>query len=576
MKSFLAILPIGASLVACASELQRYPLKDPVWYDDDQRPVSVDCVPDPEEPGKSLCRPEDYISPFAWDVADKTVFRPIVKFFAMDFGGEAANVNALDEVPNSSWFQNRIGVRPMTPEDVRVGSCGDKPIDPTTATPGAWLIDLGKPNGANPGFRVNIEGVGKFMLKVDAAGEGEKATGATAIASRIYHAAGWWSVCDSVVYVPRNVFKLKEGLKFANNSGEERPFTTDALNTMLDGAEKRGDLVRMVASKWLPGRTIGPFRYEDTRDDDPNDVIPHEDRRDLRGARLIAAWLGHFDSREQNTMTVWLSANEKEKDSSPGHTRHYYLDFGDCFGSHWEWESLNRRINHSFYFDPGHVGADLFTLGIIERPWDVQKSKPGLEWFDYYRADFEPEAWKGGYPNPAFARMTERDGAWAARIISRFSDEHLRAAVTVGRYSDPVKSDYLVKTIAARRDAIRKRYFSKLSPISDVRVNGRQICATDLARQSDTWTREAFRYAAVQKHGADLAQNTRRSVTLRAYGELCVEVGDVGGGGSDDNPSRYTVVEVRNGVAPGPLRLHLYDLGAERGLKLVGIERPEE
>jgi hypothetical protein len=573
-----------AALLAtgCSTTIRRFPLREAIWVDDDTRPVSLPCRADPEDPKKKICRPEEYVSPFAWDVADKTLFRPLVKLFAADVGFEAKNVNALDEVPDSSWFQNRIGVRPMTVDDVRRGSCGKNNIDPKRSADGTWVIDLGKANGANPGFRVNIEGVGKFMLKADQSREGEKATGATAIASRLYHAAGWWTVCDTVVYLRRSLLKLTPGLQYADNSGIKRPFDEAKLDAILGDAQTRGDEIRMVASRWLPGRTIGPFEYEETREDDPNDVIPHEDRRDLRGARLMAAWLGHFDSREQNTMTTWASEDPHDKDASPGHTIHWYIDLGDCFGSHWEWESLNRRIGHSYYFDPGDVGLDFITLGMWTRPWDRQVSYPDVAMFDYFRADFEPDAWKGGYPNPAFARMTERDGAWAARIISRFDDDLIAAAVQVGDYTDPKATAFLTKTLEARRDAIRKRYFANLSPVADVRVHaapdGAEVCATDLARQSATWPETRFHYAATLWTGVSLERRAAVSVTTKPAGEVCVSLPRLAKDKSlpDADPARYAVLDVQNGVAPGPLRMHFYDLGADRGYKLVGIERPDD
>ncbi len=573
--SLASLVALGGSL-GCAGVVRRFALRDPVWVDEDLRPVSVPCRPDPEHPGKKLCRPEEYVSPFAWDVADKTVFRPIAKFFAADAGFEARNVNSMDEVPDSSWFTNRIGLRPMIVDDILRGSCGKNNIDPAKSAPGTWVIDLGKANGANPGFRVNIEGVGKFMLKADQAVEGEKATGATAIASRFYNAAGWWTVCDTVVYLHRSLLKLTPGLMFADNSGVKRLFGQAELDGILDAAQTRGDLVRMVASRWLSGRTLGPFEYEETRKDDPNDVIAHEDRRDLRGARLMAAWLGHFDSREQNTMTTWAALAKDAKDASPGHTIHWYIDLGDCFGSHWEWESLNRRIGHSYYFDPGDVALDFITLGIPTRPWDRQVSNPAFEVFDYFRADFEPDAWKGGYPNPAFARMTELDGAWAARIISRFDDERIAATVKLGDYTDSRHTAFLTKTLIGRRDAIRRRYFANLSPVTDVRVSGDQVCGTDLARETGTWPEADFRYAGQMWSGGQLTQKRALTVAPAAKGEVCVTLPRLvdDKGVKDDDESRYAVVDVENGLAPGPLRMHFYDLGKERGYKLVGIERP--
>jgi hypothetical protein len=40
-----------------------------------------------------------------------------------------------------------------------------------------------------------------------------------------------------------------------------------------------------------------------------------------------------------------------------------------------------------------------------------------------------------------------------------------------------------------------------------------------------------------------------------------------------DAAERYVVLDITNGYAPGPLRVHLYDLG-DQGYALAGIERP--
>jgi hypothetical protein len=427
---------------------------------------------------------------------------------------------------------------------------------------------------------VRVEGLGKFMLKADIAAEPERATGATAIAARLYHAAGWWAPCDSVVYLRPSILKLKPGLKYADNSGVERPFDQAALEGVLARAARRGDQIRMVASRWLPGRTLGPFKYEGTRDDDPNDVIPHEDRRDLRGARLLAAWLNHFDSREQNTMDTWLAVNEDDEESSPGHVRHYYIDFGDCLGSQWDWDEISRRLGHAYYFDPGYVAEDLLTLGVIERPWDrVRRSKAG-DLFGYFSAEgFEPDAWRGGYPNPAFARMTEADGAWAARILARFTPELVEAAVSAGDYSEARHARFLTDALIRRQRAILERYLSRLSPIADLRVFGQtELCGVDLARRAGLGRAEAFWYAAAVVDGPELSLRARPEVRPAPDGAICLSLPHVAddGGAPDEAPSRYVIVDIKSSYAAGPLRAHLYDLGPRRGYRLVGIERPED
>ncbi len=562
----------------CGASTRRFALKAPLVRDTDVDPVYVPCHEEEDDKDKTkkkkVCTPEPYESPFAWDGANQIVFRPLARVFAVDPAGESLNVNAFDEVADSAWFTNRMGTVPYGVDDLTRGLC-EKELDGDSAQDGAWPIDQGKPNGANPGFRVNVPGAGKFMLKSDPEGEGERATGATSIAARMYYALGWWSPCDSVVYFKPSALKLKPGLKVTDNSGVTRDFDEKMLHKILDGAQHRGELVRMVASKWLPGRTLGPFTYDGKRKDDPNDVIAHEDRRDLRGARVLAAWLNHFDSREQNSMDTWMALDAKNADSAPGHVRHWYIDLGDCFGSQWAEDQISRRLGFSHYLDLQHVGEDFITAGAIVRPWERAVRKGTFGYFSV--RDFEPDVWKGGYPNPAFLRMQEHDGAWATRKIARFRDEHIVAAVKIGKYTDPVDTDFLVTTLIQRRDIILKRYFAKLSPVGEMKTSATgELCGTDLARYAGVFDDASFRYVAKVYTGASFTAAGDAPVRAEKDGNLCVTVAHraTDGGIPDNDASRYVVVDLANGQAPGILRAHLYDLGPKKGFVLVGVERP--
>jgi hypothetical protein len=483
----------------------------------------------------------------------------------------------LDEVADSAWFTNRIGAHPMSLDEIKAGACEPKEIlDGETAGEGAWVIDKGKANGASLGFRVNIPGKGKYLFKTDPKGQPERATAASVIGAAAYDAVGFYTSCEQVVYFKPSVLKLTPHLRYENNSGIERDFDQAALNSVLDEATKRGELVRMQASAWLPGQLLGPFTYEGTRDDDPNDVIDHRDRRELRGGRLLAAWLHHFDAREQNSMDSWIADAGKKgpPDSSPGFVRHYYLDTSDCLGSEWDWDGISRRFGHSYLLDWGDIGQDFITLGIPTRPWEKVKRAPGHEKFGYFDvATFVPEDWKNEYPNPAFSRMTERDGAWMARILARFTPDMVRALAGMGRFSDSSDTAYIATVLEGRLERILQRYLTHLSPLADVHVEGQaSLCSVDLARVRGLRSATSFRYSAV-------AGGRALSVTTQPNGPVCVALPRLPAaadpGVRDDAPARYLVVTIANAVASGPLVAHLYDLGPARGYKLVGIERPE-
>jgi hypothetical protein len=554
----------------CGGASPRFPPHDPLWVDRDDRPYSVPCSKDDD--GERRCMPEEYVSPLIWDAVDNTVFLPISSFLGVERRGESVNVNSFDETPDSSWFQNRIGKRPVNRDELLRGACSESsalnPDDPD----GSWLIDMGKQNGATPGFRVRTPGGGKFLLKADVAAVVERASAASVIGSRLYNAAGYYTPCERIIYVRPELFTLKPGLRSTDNSGVTRHFDAATLKRILANGAWRDGRVRLAASQWLPYPILGPFTYEGTRSDDPNDVVPHEDRRELRGGRLLAAWLNHFDSREQNTMSTWIAAGPDKK-SSPGHIRHYYLDFSDSFGSEWDWDGISRRLGHSYYLDAGDIVEDFFTLGLLDRPWDRARRTPGALLFGYYTArDFDPEAWKPGYPNPAFSNMTEHDGAWMARVIARFTPQDLHALVQLADFSDPKHAALLERALVDRQQLILRRYFARLSPLADATISGTELCAVDLSRRAHVYAPRAYRYRAVRSDSASssAAESAASALAVRSTRDdvICVQLGPAAAA------PHYLTVRIHNGVTTGPLEAHMYALGRQ-GYRLVGVQRPE-
>jgi hypothetical protein len=570
----LAFCIIGC--IACASPHPPFPLRAPFVVDTDLRPVSVPCRIDPKskEARHWDCAPREYVSPFVWDQVDNLWFSPLSRTLSVDVSGEARNVNSLDEVPDSSWFTNRPHAVIDTEVGAAPGACTvDDMLPRDHVRDGAWLIDHGKDNGSTPGFRIKVPEKGTYMLKADDEGKPERASAAAVIGAAIYHVLGFNTSCEQIVVLRKAQLKLKEGLKVVDNDGISHPFDDKALDKALASTTQiRGGLVRMQASKWLPGLTIGPFRYIGTRSDDPNDVIDHADRRELRGSRVLAAWLDHWDAREQNSMDIWLASDPSDKHSSPGLVLHYVLDTGDTLGGDVSVAEMSRRLGYSYDLDFAEIGRSLVTFGAIEQPWDRARPMRGREKFNYFRAtDFVPERWKPLYPNPAFSRMTERDAAWMARRIARFSPGDVRRMIALGQWSDPGDADYLTGVLLERQRRILVRYLGKLSPLGDVHTDGaNRICATDFARLRGIGA--SFRYAIVERGGgasvelpAEVADDGAVCFTPRS-----VVTADL----AESDPARIVTIEVRNGTAAGPLVIHTYDLG-RRGVRLVGLTRPE-
>ena len=88
--------------------------------------------------------------------------------------------------------------------------------------------------------------------------------------------------------------------------------------------------------------------------------------------------------------------------------------------------------------------------------------------------------WKPEYPNPAFANMRPDDAFWAARMVSKFSDAAIRAVVEKAVYTDPAATDFMTKTIIARRDKVVATWLNQVCPVVD----------TDAVRRRDARVHE--------------------------------------------------------------------------------------
>lgn len=419
----------------------------------------------PPNDQRQVPQPKERDINLAADNVNKLATMPTEQFFDISshfrklFGTpkQAMNVDVFDEVYNSSWFTNRNGKEKMSLEEVAKGP--DTGIGPDTS--GTWTIFRAKAEGVTPGFSIIDKFGNRYVIKFDSKNCPEMATGAELVSTKLFYAAGY-NVPENYLcfFDPKNL-RLGEEVKFTDEKGQKRFMNEDDLRKILDRIQKRPDgLIRAVASKYLPGRPIGPFRYTGIREDDTNDVIPHQHRRELRGLRVIAAWLNHYDTKANNSLDVYVS---------DGYVEHYLIDFGSTLGSQGD-EPMPPEIGREGPGDPGQVFKSIVSMGAYVRPWELNPEikYPSIGYFEAH--NFHPLKYKYILPNPAFNKATNLDCFWGAKIVMSFTDEQIRAAVEQGQYSDPDAAEYLIKVLIERRDIVGRFFFERTPPFDKFEI----------------------------------------------------------------------------------------------------------
>ena len=113
---------------------------------------------------------------------------------------------------------------------------------------------------------------------------------------------------NHIAYLRRELLVVGSGAKFTPVNGTPRPMRAADVDALLSRAEREADgSYRIVASKALEGKPVGRIRFYETRPDDPNDVVPHEHRRELRAYRVFASWVNHVDVKSTNSRDMACS-----------------------------------------------------------------------------------------------------------------------------------------------------------------------------------------------------------------------------------------------------------------------------
>jgi hypothetical protein len=439
LGAWIALIITVSSLTLGAQKQRFYP-DDPIW----REPVTQDV--------KNAVR---YEPDLAYQTIENLFWRPGDKLL----GQRAKDINTVDEVPDGPFYVNRAGRMALTPAIVaRASNTGNGPA------PGKWTVVSAKSDGVTPGFTIRDSANQLWFIKFDPPGWRGMATGSEIVAAKLFWAAGYHTAEYHIgALVPSNLVIGKD-TKITPPGEMPRSMNEGDISWLLSRADRDPDgSYRVILSKAAPGRPVGRIKFSGTRADDPNDVIPHEHRRELRGYFVFAAWLNHVDAKGINSLSALVTENGRS------FIRHYLLDFGSALGSaavgpREGWEGYEALVE-----EPGEIGRRVLGLGLNIPVWRTQQyyESSTIGRLPRDHSKWNPEAWWPHITNAAFRHMRRDDEFWAASKLVAITDDMIRAAVAEGKFGDPESEAFLAKAISDRRLRILQTYLPKVNPIID-------------------------------------------------------------------------------------------------------------
>jgi hypothetical protein len=330
---------------------------------------------------------------------------------------DAVDVNALDDVPTSSWFDT--GRQPLLDGYASKGL----PAAPFEAAP---------PDPKRGDQRVVIDAAGqRWEVVLDDPDRPGLRTGAGAIASRLLYALGYHAADAHIVSLPAHP--------------------------------------RALAVRWPSARApysksetfeLGPTLSTGTRLDDANDVVPHEDRRSLRALGTVAAWIGLDQIRSDTLRDVYVGA------PGEGFVQHQVLSLDDALGAGALRSALNGDEDGA---PPGNAWLALGSLGFAPKegadPSDTPFPSVGI-----FSRHVDLAVYKLSVPFPPAKDALLADVYWAAKRIARVPDATIVDAVAGGEVESPAAREYLERALKARRTDIARFVMSLVTPLELART----------------------------------------------------------------------------------------------------------
>jgi hypothetical protein len=520
------------------------------FFDDD--PIAV------EPESQDASRVEAWKVDLLYDLMRNQFSRP-----GEPAGGRAQNINTIDEVPDSNWFTNRILARPVSPEEAAQGSTTGK-----GPAGGTWTVTQTKKEGDAPGFTVR-DSVGEtWFLQFDPKSNPEGATAAAVIANRIFWTLGYFQAEYYLSELRPEQLQIDKNATFTPPSGRKRPLKLKDLQPIFNRAARKSDgSYRVFASRLLPGKILGGFRFYGTRPDDPNDVVLHEHRRELRALQVFGAWTNLVDMKTLNTMDTLITESGRTR------VRHYLLDVGSTFGmganGPREWTE-----GYEYLFEGDKLLKRLITFGAYLQPWQTVPYQENSAVGRFEGDRFDPDAWKTRVPASAVLRARDDDAFWAARRVMAFRDEMIRAVVKTGQFSDPAAEKLLADALIKRRDRIGEVYLTRINPLVNFSLDRAGVLSFENSAVKSGVAKAPGSYAASWSEFDNNTGAMRPLGETKGSGESVPAVSTL-----PEAAGSFVAVEVR-AVAPPhsswakPVRATFRRM--DNGWKLIGLERMEE